>query len=77
MQTSVYQKMALSVHSSISPDSWTLGFTPGPTKNDVNKFIVVYSHKTVLHVIKMNDRDNFSYMDESHKWDFEQKEPET
>ena len=77
MQTSVYQKMALSVHSSTSPDSWTLTLTPGPTKNDVNKFIVVYSHKTVLHVIKMNDRDNFSYMDESHKWDFEQKEPET
>lgn len=71
------KRWALSVNSSISPNSRTLGFTPGPTKNNVNKLPAVYSHKTILHVIKMNDRDNFSYMDESHKWDFEQKVPDT
>ena len=77
MQTSVYQKMVLSVNSSISPNSRTLEFTPGPTKNNVNKLPAVYSHKTILHVTKMNDRDNFSSTDESHKWDFEQKVPDT
>lgn len=43
----------------------------------MDKLIVVYSHKTVLHTMRMNNQDNLSRMDESHKWDFGQKKPDT